>query len=242
MFKERYLFGGIAAEVTFSYDYTKERCKDYITDKTPSVFITLNEDDIKYEADRTEQSQGLSKGYFEFLALYRKFCDMTAEKGIVLMHGCAVATGGKAYIFTAPSGTGKSTHASLWLKNFGEKVFILNGDKPLISTNGSEALVYGTPWDGKEHQSQNKCLPLGGIVLIERNDTNSITPIPSDEALKILLSQCHRPEKPQAMQHVLNGIIKLSDTVRFFKLKCNVSKEAALLSFNTLTKDDSNEV
>lgn len=78
-------------------------------------------------------------------------------------------------------------------------------------------------------------------MLIERSESNSIEPIGSDDALKILLSQCYRPNDPNAMQHVLNSIVKLSGSVKFYKLKCNISKEAAVLSYSTLTKDGINE-
>lgn len=240
--KKAYLFGGISVEVCFSHGFIADRCRDYETENAPEIFINLTNEDILAEASfgKTAVTESTS-GYLEFLSLYRKFCDSAAEKGIILMHGCAVATGGKAYIFTAPSGTGKSTHARLWLQLLGDKAFVLNGDKPLIDMKTCVPTVYGTPWDGKEHLSRNTNLPLGGIVLIERSESNTIEPIGSGDALKTLLSQCYRPNNPNAMQHVLNGIVKLSESVRFYRLKCNISKEAALLSFNTITKEDKNE-
>ncbi len=242
MKREKYMFGGISVEAEYSCEYISDRCRDYKTSTPAEIFITVTAEDINNEANfgKTEVTEQ-SKGYLEFLSLYRKFCNAAASKGIVLMHGCAVATGGKAYIFTAPSGTGKSTHANLWLELLGDKAFILNGDKPLIDMKPVIPTVYGTPWDGKEHLSQNTNLPLGGIVLIERSESNSVEPLSQGEALKILLSQCYRPNDPADMQHVLNSILKLTETVKFYKLKCNISKEAALLSFNTLTKEDINE-
>jgi hypothetical protein len=177
----------------------------------------------------------------ETLALYRKVAEALLAHGAVVFHGCVLAVDGRAYAFTAPSGTGKTTHARLWLELLGDKAFVLNGDKPLIDMKTDIPTVYGTPWDGKEHLSRNTNLPLGGIVLIERSESNSIEPIGSSDALKILLSQCYRPNNPDAMQHVLNSLIKLSGSVKFYKLKCNISKEAAVLSHSTLIKDDINE-
>lgn len=239
---EKYLFGGISVETEHSYDFITYRCHDYKTSKPSDISIKITEEDIDFEAamSKTEATEE-AKGYLEFLSLYRKFCDKAAEKGIILMHGCAVATEGKAFVFTAPSGTGKTTHARLWLELLGDKAFVLNGDKPLIDMKTDIPTVYGTPWDGKEHLSRNTNLPLGGIVLIERSESNSIEPIGSGDALKILLSQCYRPNDPDVMQHVLNSLIKLSGSVKFYKLKCNISKEAAMLSHSTLIKDDINE-
>ena len=242
MKREKYLFGGVTAEVEHCYELISDRCRDYKTEKPTEVYIKITDEDLRFEAEISKtQATEESKGYLEFLSLYRKFCNKVAEKGIILMHGCAVATGGKTYIFTAPSGTGKTTHARLWLELLGEKAFVLNGDKPLIDMKADIPTVYGTPWDGKEHFSRNTHLPLGGIVLIEQSNSNSIEPIGSDDALKVLLSQCYRPNDPDAMQHVLNSIVRLSGCVKFYKLKCNISKEAAMLSFSTLTKDGINE-
>ncbi len=242
MKREKYLFGGVSVEVEHCFDFISNHCQDYKTTKPTEVFIKITDEDLNFEAkfNKTEATAE-SKGYLEFLSLYRKLCCEIAEKEIILMHGCAIATGGKAYIFTAPSGTGKTTHARLWLQLLGDKAFVLNGDKPLIDMKTDVPTVYGTPWDGKEHLSRNTQLPLGGIVLIEQSKSNSIEPISSDDALKILLSQCYRPNDPTVMQHVLNSIVKLSGSVKFYKLKCNISKEAAMLSYSTLTKDDINE-
>ena len=76
---------------------------------------------------------------------------------------------GEAYIFTAVSGTGKSTHAMLWREVFGERVRMINDDKPLIRiTPEGKAVVYGTPWDGKHHLSKNSAFPLKAICWLTR--------------------------------------------------------------------------
>jgi hypothetical protein len=78
-------------------------------------------------------------------------------------------------------------------------------------------------------------------MLIERSQNNFVEPLSPNDTLKTLLSQCYRPKDPVAMQNVLNGIIKLTQQTKFYKLGCNISKEAALLSYKTLTKEDINE-
>lgn len=237
---EKYCFGDITVEATYRYDYIKAYCRDYVTDKEPDIFITVTDEDLRREeafSRKNGDTAHYPDGYLEFLALYRKFCDTVADKGVILMHGCAVATDGGAYIFTAPSGTGKTTHARLWLELLGDKAFVLNGDKPLINANGEDPVVYGTPWDGKEHLSRNEKLPFKAVCLIERSEQNSISELSSDDALKILLSQVYRPEDTSKMQSVLNTMISLVGKVRFYRLRCNISREAADLSYNTLTKE-----
>ena len=232
---KRYLLGDICVEVSFNYDYIAIHCKEYETDSDPDLKLYISEEDIEKEAEKC--TDNFSKGYLEDLAFYRKFCDNVAHEGVILMHGCAVATGGKAYIFTAPSGTGKTTHASLWLEVLGDNAFVLNGDKPLLREKNGQFYVYGTPWNGKENLGVNQSLPLGAIMKIERSEINEIEKLQYDEPLKVLMSQVYKPFEPDAMQSVLNETLKLSHTVPFYKLSCNISKEAALLSYKTLTKE-----
>ncbi len=230
---KKYLLGDICVEVTFNYDYILAQCKDYETDKAPDFSFVVTAEDIRYEESFADKN--CSKALLESMAFYRKFCNLAALNGVILMHGCAVSTGGKAYIFTAPSGTGKTTHAALWIKAFGDKVFILNGDKPLLRQKDGQFYVYGTPWNGKERLGVNQSLPLGGILKIERGEQNEITPLTLDEPLKVLLSQVYRPNDPMQLQAVLGEVVKLA-AAPFYRLKCNISTEAAELSYKTLTE------
>ena len=65
--------------------------------------------------------------------------------GAFLMHAAVVEVDGIAYVFTAPSGTGKSTHVQLWLDHFGPRARVLNGDKPLFRFEGNTLYACGTP-------------------------------------------------------------------------------------------------
>ena len=144
-YKNTYLLAGIPVEMICTGEYLVRQCRDYITDTTPEFSIEMTEDDIAAEKERSED-KSYSDEYYESLAFYRKLCDKIPDRGIILFHSCAVAVDGKAYLFTAPSGTGKSTHASLWKEILGERVRIINGDKPLIRVTPGLITVYGTPW------------------------------------------------------------------------------------------------
>lgn len=88
--------------------------------------------------------------YLETLAALRKIADFMPEKDCFLMHGAVVAWKDQGYLFTAPSGTGKSTHLALWKKYLGDQAEVINGDKPFLKVMEDEVWVYGTPWAGKE--------------------------------------------------------------------------------------------
>ena len=108
-------------------------CKDYLTeDCTPDFEIALTEQDIVYE-ESCAREQTFSAPYSETLALLRKISDTLPGHKRFLMHGASISYEGQAFLFTAPSGTGKSPHIRLWKKHIGEKVKIVNGDKPFIS-------------------------------------------------------------------------------------------------------------
>ena len=71
------------------------------------------------------------------------------------MYGAVVADDGSGYMFTAPSGTGKSIHVALWKKYF-ENAEIINGDKPFIRVDESGVWVYGHVM-GRERKLAEEC-------------------------------------------------------------------------------------
>ena len=110
-----------------------------------------------------------------------------------MMHGAVVAYKEKAYIFTAPSGTGKTTHVRKWLDNLPD-AFVVNGDKPFIIT-GDTPMACGSPWCGKERWQTNTQVPLAAIVLMERGEENEIREISFKEAFPGLLRQTYQPKE-----------------------------------------------
>ena len=99
--------------------------------------------------------------YLESLALYENLTQLLLSRDVLQFHCSALAMDGRAYLFTAPSGTGKSTHARLWRQVFGPRVTMINDDKPLVrrQTDGSWR-VYGTPYGGKHNLQTNTSQPI----------------------------------------------------------------------------------
>ena len=125
------------------YEYLREYCKDYLTEEKPEMEISLTEEDILAERSQNGDGEGFSPDYLESLAALRKIAEQMPQRNRFLMHGAVLSWRGKGYMFTAPSGTGKSTHLALWKKYLGDEVEIVNGDKPLLSVEGDVVSVYG---------------------------------------------------------------------------------------------------
>lgn len=235
-YSKTYLFAEIPVLAKYNHDYLEKQCVDYVTAKEPQMVIEVTKEDIVKERMTADDGDIYPDGYLESLAFYRKFCEAVALQNILLFHSAAVEVDGKAYLFTAPSGTGKTTHISLWKKIHGEKMTIVNGDKPLLKVNSDEIIVYGTPWDGKERQSTNTCAKVAGICIITRGKENKINRITSSEALATLMSQTFRPASAESLKKTVEGVITLSAKIPVWKLECNISEEAARVSYEAMSK------
>lgn len=148
----------------------------------------------------------------------------------IMLHSSAVVVDGKAYLFTADSGVGKSTHTQLWLKHLGERAYILNDDKPAIRLINSIWYAYGTPWSGKNDISQNIGVPIGGIAILNRAAANKIIPFSGPEAISLLMKQLNRPKAKTDCEAFLFLLDKLLTIVPVWKLECNKELEAAVIA------------
>lgn len=162
----------------------------------------------------------------------------------MMLHSSCVVVDNKAYLFTAPCGTGKSTHTKLWIKQFGESAYILNDDKPALRLEDGVWYAYGTPWSGKHDINRNERVPVGGIALVERGEENSIVPANSRDAIQFIMEQVVRPKNPAYRILVLEALDKLITKIPVWKLKCNMNSDAALVSYHAMSgniKENNNE-
>ena len=224
------------------YSEVREMCRDYIIDDTdtPDLTAEVSPADIGNERMRNYR-EALTEGivpvdypdsYLETLAVYRKIAAAMLAHETFLMHGAVIAVGGRAWLFTAPSGTGKTTHIRLWLENI-EGSRVVNGDKPLIRVS-DEITVYGTPWAGKEGMQKNEGVRLCGIVLLERGAENHIEQILFSSALPVMIQQSYRPNNKAMLEKTLELIGKLGTRVPLYRLQCNMLPEAALTAYEAL--------
>ena len=143
----------------------------------------------------------------------------------MVIHASTVKFNGKAVTFTAPSGTGKSTHTGLWKKYYPETV-VINDDMPAIRFIDDKVYAYGTPWSGKTDINENDRAPLEAMVFIERSEECSITELsPMDAFIRMMREIPIYPFKHQSdlMMSMMN---KLFSKVPAYLLKCDISKDA----------------
>ncbi len=222
-------------EINSVYDELRNFFKDYlVNDVTPDFSVSLSNEDILAEQEATSENQ-FSPTYLETLALLRKLAEILPSHSRILMHGASISYNEHAYLFTAPSGTGKSTHIRLWKKYLGDDVKIVNGDKPFISLE-NEPMIYGSPWAGKENWHRNCKIPLKGICFVQRGTTNSIQRIEASDCLSLLFKQVYLPDDTLAAGLTLELVDKLIKEVPLFILTCDMSEDAVKCSFETLTE------
>ena len=147
-----------------------------------------------------------------------------------VFHSSSVCYNGGGVAFSAKSGTGKSTHTSLWFDNF-RGSYILNDDTPIISL-GKDGIFYisGTPWAGTTGINKNATVPLKAIVFLERGKENEITPLTPVEAMKPFFEGIRTPLTDNMFSKVLDTLNKLFINVSVYKLKCNMDPEAAIVA------------
>lgn len=235
------MFNLLLAEHVFRvhcrYPFTEKLCADYRTDLPAEEEISVSKEDIAREDVSQDENGGgrFADDYLESLAVYRKICESLLDRDILLFHCSALAVGGRAYLFAAPSGTGKSTHTRLWRERFGERVTMINDDKPLLKVTEEKVTVYGTPYGGKDNIQTNTSAEVGGIVLLHRAAENTVAPIGADEAFPALLNQTYRRNDPAGMEKTLDLVWRLTK-LPIFSLGCTVSAEAAEIAYAALTK------
>ena len=146
----------------------------------------------------------------------------------LMLHGAAIVYDQKAYLFVALPGTGKTTHIGLWRQVMGEKVCILNGDKPFLRDKDNQILVYGGPWRGKEGFGCNAVYPLGGIYLLRRGKENRVCKASSPEKLRGLLDAILLCEDHRAMLNAMAVLDTLCKSVPVSVLYCNMETDAVI--------------
>ena len=215
------------------YDRIHEMSRLYRYSGEPDLVIEISEKDLRKERDRADGQY--SDAYLETLAVYRKIAEVMPGWDTLLIHGSAVCADGAGYLFTAKSGTGKSTHAGLWRKLLKERVQMINDDKPLLHIGKDEVTVYGTPWNGKHHLGGNISAPLKSICFLEQAAENHIVKLAKAEAYPLLLQQVYRPAEREMLMKTLQLLDILQDSVSFYRLSCNMDLSAAELSYSVMS-------
>lgn len=241
----RVKLAGIPAEIRCRQEESSAFLCDYLTDEEPAFTCEITDDllnRIHQEMIAEDRKNGEVREYsprlLENNAIHAALAQKLVNYDVLLMHGSAVCVDGQAYLFTAASGTGKSTHARLWREVFGERAFMINDDKPLLRIEGDQVMVYGTPWNGKHHLGRNVCAPLQAIAYLNRADENRTERMSSAEAYPVLVRQAYSSTVPAVMRRILDMEKYMVQTVPFYRLWCNMEQEAVCAAWHAMSGTD----
>ena len=239
MNQSRISMAGLTIQIDHLYNSIADTAKDYLAEKAPYDFtVAITEADLAAEQLLTAREYRLEgkqplcfpPDALEVTAIHRKIAEQLPRYDAVVFHGSAVAIGDKAYLFTAKSGVGKTTHSGLWLREI-EGSYIVNGDKPVLRVMDGKIMACGTPWMGKEHLGCNRMVPLEAICLLERGEENTIHEISFSEALPVLIEQTYRSAGREVMAATLDVLKSIGQSVKLYQLSCNMEPEAAHVSY-----------
>lgn len=231
-----YKIADLLIKIRCKSQYAKNIMSDYLCDCSNYDFeITITDDDIKAEQNTAD---GFTYGMYESTAVLRKLSNiLLMNYNGILLHCAAIAYKGKAYAFTAPSGTGKTTHIKIWQKCLGKDVKIINGDKPFIRYINNVPMAFGTPWQGKENLGSNVSYPLGGIFILKRGKENAAKKIQSNSAIFSLINSVACPKNQTGKLKALEFSEKLIHDVKIIELSCNMEDSACYTALSAIEGD-----
>ncbi len=234
----------VAIAVSANYEETKFFCRDFCIDEPEKIDIevevTMAEVEKYYAILEKHGIETFGIKYMERITLQQLLNEKLSYYHVITFHCSAISVDGEAYLFTAPSGTGKSTHAKLWRELLGERAVMINDDKPMLRLNADGSVtVFGTPWNGKHSLGANISAPLKTVCMISQAKENRIEPLQSKESFRTLFIQTFlkaRLDEMDAMSmkmimEVMGGIASKP----MWHLECNISQEAAKLSYETMS-------
>ncbi len=229
-----YEIAGLKVLFKNKYKFTNAYCEKYLAEDQNSYDLVAEATDEEFEEEK-KQSPIKNDGYIENICLYRSLCLRLPDFDRFLLHASIVEKDGVAYAFLGKSGAGKSTHSRLWLKYI-DGARILNGDKPIIFYDGKEFIAYGTPWNGKEGMGYNGSAKLKALCFIEQAKENKIERLTTSEVATRVFTQLLLPSDEKNAAKTLELVDKFITNIPAFVLKCDISEEAAKLSYRELSK------
>lgn len=227
-------FAGVTFDIQTRFPFTEEMLKGYESASYDgAVLIKITDEELNAAA-----AKDLSVGadYHESLCVYRRICSSLPFYDAFMMHSAVLRLNGKAYAFTARSGTGKTTHSLLWQRYFGAE--FINGDKPVYKLENGCFYACGTPWSGKEGFNKNIKAPLSAMCFLYQSKENTIRRLSPAEVITRIFDQVYMPEEREGKERVLGLLDKLIAEVPFYLMGCDISREAAELSLKTMTEGE----
>ncbi len=238
--KDRYEIADLRVVMTTYHEKTRRQALPYLAKSDWSeeeADIQIKLDNEFYEERVRESAFPVTIDSVEYVYTGEAFHRYLLHHQGCMLHSSAVVVDGYAYLFSADSGTGKSTHTSLWLKHFGENAFIINDDKPTLRKTDQTWYVYGTPWSGKTNTNVNTKVKLGAIVFLERAKQNWIEKLEIQKAIPKFFGQTTRKHnREENMDFVLESMGKILAETPVYQMGCDISDEAVTMAYEKIRR------
>ena len=226
----------IVIEINVFNESTKKYCEGFLSDEDSDLTITMSQEDL--ENEKHIQEDGKVYASEEISAVYRKIADLLIERNIIVFHGSSFKVGDSAFIVTARSGVGKSTHVGLLKKLLGNKLSYINDDKPLLEVNENDLMIHSSPWNGKERRGNNLKAPLKAVIFLNRGNNTYKKLDNNQEVYFRLLNQIYLPRDKSKREKALKIIDVLLKRVNFYEINVNKEIEAASLTYERIIKNE----
>ncbi len=230
---------GLVVHICSGAAYFREFCEGYIVtdNREPDITVEVSEEEIE---QRIKKNQGMyfGKRNAEIIMAYEKISNVLPAFDAFVMHSSVIKVDDQAYCFAAKSGTGKSTHTKYWKEVLGDRMKVINGDKPIYRFTDGRLRAYGTPWNGKERWGENTSAPLKGLCLLERGKHNEIYPIDPFEKLSELVTHFHLVDVGQVnVLKLVELIDRMLEQTQVYRLNCTNDISAAKTAIGGLIGD-----
>ncbi len=232
---EKFVIAGLKTEYNVRGELLRERSKSYkadFDDSETDIKLNIKEDFIKM---KKEEIPYLSLDEHEYMWTCEAFYNELLRHNGMMLHSSCVEKDGFAYLFSARSGTGKSTHTHLWLKNL-EGTRIINDDKPALIYDNGKWYACGTPFSGKTDENIDVKIPVRAITFLHRSEENTVKKIPPFQAVSLLIEQTIKPADRSLAENMLELADLLLREVPVFSLGCNLQDDAAIVAYNEIER------
>ena len=232
---EKFVIAGLKTEYNVRGELLRERSKSYkadFDDSETEIKLNIKENFIKM---KKEEIPYLSLDEHEYMWTCEAFYNELLRHNGMMLHSSCVEKDGFAYLFSARSGTGKSTHSHLWLKNL-EGTRIINDDKPALIYDNGKWYACGTPFSGKTDENIDVKIPVRAITFLHRSEENTVKKIPPFQAVSLLIEQTIKPADRSLAENMLELADLLLREVPVFSLGCNLQDDAAIVAYNEIER------
>ena len=230
----KYIFADFKCEIDPKYDFFKRKALGYEGEFCDADFVfSASEEDLKYEQSVADRDY--TEPLLEFSALLRHLGERLPLRDAVVFHSACFDVEGRGVAFAARSGVGKTTHLTRWKDYLGDKLTVVNGDKPVVRFVDNIPFAYGTPWNGKENLGCNTKTVLKHICFIERDKENFVENIKKENALERIFNQVYMPRtNPQATLKTLELIDRLLSSCQLWIIHCNMDENAGEIAYKSI--------